>query len=167
MDYHNGRIQKIEVPEANVGNVLLDSGSTINLSGKSKFLTITAKLDTPLTVSLAISIYVAPIDSIGHLRIPTPTGVMEIKNVYFCEGIKGLILSTGRLVADGWKFAHEKTEATLVDKDGTPFALEFSNYCWNVKTLHENAMIKKVTQKPSNELHLWHCRLGHASEPVV
>ena len=155
------------MPEENNGTVLLDSGSTIDVSGKSKFLTITAKLDTPLTVSLAISIYVAPIDSIGHLRIPTPTGVMEIKNVYFCEGIKGSILSTGRLVVDGWKFVHDKTEARLIDKDGISFPLEFSNSCWNVKTLDEYAMISKITQKPSNELHLWHCRLGHTSEPVV
>ncbi|PLW54787.1 hypothetical protein PCANC_03701 [Puccinia coronata f. sp. avenae] len=68
----NGSIKKIDVPEANNGKVHLDSGSTINVSDKSKFLTITKKLDTPLTVSLAISKFVAPIDSIGHLRIPTP-----------------------------------------------------------------------------------------------
>jgi hypothetical protein len=155
------------VPEANDGTVLLDSGSTINVSGESRFLTITVKLDMPLTVSLAISKFVAPIDSIGYLRIPTPNGVMVIRNVYFCEGIKGSILSTGRLVVDGWKFVHDETEARLIDKDGISFPLEFSNYFWNVKTLDEYAMISKITQKPSNELHLWHCRLGHASEPVV
>jgi hypothetical protein len=163
----NGRIRKIDVPDANDGTVLIDSGSTINVSGKSAFFTITSKLQTSLTVSLAISKYMAPIDSIGHLRIPTPMGVMVIDNVYYCEGIKGSILSTGRLVRDGWKFCHEGTDAWLVDKNGKSYTLDFSNYCWNVKTLESNAMINKITQKPSSELHLWHCRLGHASEPVV
>jgi hypothetical protein len=41
------------------------------------------------------------------------------------------------------------------------------NFCWNVRTSNEFAMIHKITQKPSAELHLWHCRLGHAAEPVV
>ena len=68
----NGSIQKIDVPEANDGTVLLDSGSTINVSGMSKFFTITSKLQNPLTVSFAISKFMAPINSIGYLRIPTP-----------------------------------------------------------------------------------------------
>jgi hypothetical protein len=163
----NGRIRKIDVPDANDGTVLLDSGSTINVSGKSAFFTITSKLETPLTVSRASSKYMAPIDSIGHLRIPTSTGVMAIENLYYCEGIKGSILLTGRLVNDGWKFCHEETGAWLVDKDGKSYNLDFSNYCWNVRTLKANTMINKISQKPSNELHLWHCRLGHASKPVV
>jgi hypothetical protein len=28
-------------------------------------------------------------------------------------------------------------------------------------------MIKKISQKPPNELYKWHARLGHASEPIV
>ncbi|KNZ48408.1 uncharacterized protein VP01_5693g1, partial [Puccinia sorghi] len=58
----NGRIRKIDVPEANDGTILLDSGSTINVSGTSKFFTVTSKLDCPLTISLAISSYMAPIE---------------------------------------------------------------------------------------------------------
>jgi hypothetical protein len=56
---YNGCMQKINVPEANDGTVLLDSGSTINVSGKSRFFTITSKLASPLTVLLAISKFVA------------------------------------------------------------------------------------------------------------
>jgi hypothetical protein len=155
------------VPDANDGTVLLDSGSMINVSGKSSFFTRTAKLATPLTVSLAISKFVAPIDSIGHLSIPTPTGVMKIENVYYCKGIKGSILSTGRLLEDAWKFVHKGTDAKLLDQNGMSYDLVYLNYCWNVRTLNVNAMLRKVSQKPSNELHLWHCRIGHASEPVV
>ncbi|KNZ63319.1 hypothetical protein VP01_115g6 [Puccinia sorghi] len=50
----NGHICKIDVPEANDGTILIDSGSTINMSGKSRFYKITSKLDCPLTISLAI-----------------------------------------------------------------------------------------------------------------
>jgi hypothetical protein len=161
----NGRIQKIDVPDANDGTVLLDSGSTINVSGRSRFFTVTAKLESPLTVSLAISKFVAPIDSIGILRIPTPTGVMELDDVDYCEGIKGSILSTGRLAHDGWTFVHNKTDGKLIDAAGRHFKLNFSNFCWNVTTIKE--VINKISQKPSIDLHLWHCRLGHAAEPVV
>jgi hypothetical protein len=64
------------------------------MSGRSRFLAITAKLETPPTVSLAIFKFVAPINSIGHPRIPTPSGMMKINDVYFCKGIKGSILLT-------------------------------------------------------------------------
>ncbi|KNZ64502.1 hypothetical protein VP01_1021g3 [Puccinia sorghi] len=59
----NGRIQKIDVPEANDGIVLLDSGSIINVSGTSRFFTITAKLDSPLIIFLAILSYIAAINT--------------------------------------------------------------------------------------------------------
>ncbi|KNZ51529.1 uncharacterized protein VP01_3915g2 [Puccinia sorghi] len=94
----NGRIRKIDLPEANNGTILLESGSTINVSGTSKFYTIKSKLDCPLTISLVISTYVAPVEYIGTLRIPMPTGLMEINDVYFCNRIKGSILLTGHLL---------------------------------------------------------------------
>jgi hypothetical protein len=111
----NSRIQKINIPNANEGIILLDSGSTINVSGTSCYFLITSKLKTPLTVSLAISKYVAPIEFIGRLLIPTPTGMMIINDVYFCKEIQGSILSTGKLVEEGWLFTHDKTDAQLQD----------------------------------------------------
>lgn len=92
---------------------------------------------------------------------------MKIDDVYFCEGIKGSILLTRRPVKDGWKFVHNGTDAKLLDVDGNSYNLDFTNNCWNVQMLHKSAMIKKITQKPSNELHLWCCCLGHTSETVV
>jgi hypothetical protein len=125
----NSCIQKIDVPDANKGTILLDSGSTINVSGKSRYFSITSKFSNPLTVLLAIAKYVALIEFIGRLEIPTPTGTMTINDVYYCKEIKGLMLSTGRLVEEGWSFVHEKTDARLVDGTGNIFYLKFLNHC--------------------------------------
>ncbi|KNZ53365.1 putative signal peptide protein, partial [Puccinia sorghi] len=53
--------------------------------------------------------------------IPTPTGTMQINDVYFCEGIKGSILLTGRLLESGWSILHEGLLALLVDPIGCRF----------------------------------------------
>jgi hypothetical protein len=50
-----------------------------------------AKLKSPLLISLAISKYVASINWISSLRIPTPTGIMEVDDVYYCKGIFGSV----------------------------------------------------------------------------
>jgi hypothetical protein len=85
----NGRIRKIHLPEANNGTVLLDSSSTISVSGRSRFFKINSRLPNPLTISLVISEYMAPVEFVGSLTIPTPTGVMQIEDVFYCKGIKG------------------------------------------------------------------------------
>jgi hypothetical protein len=155
------------VPNANNGTVLLDSGSTINVSGKSRFFKIKSKLNAPLTISLAILEYMAPVEFVGSLMIPTPTGVMEIDDVFYCKGIKGSILSTGRLVKARWSFKHNRTGAKLINPAGVSFDLSYSNFCWNVATLDHHAIISKISQKPSGDLFLWHTCLRHAAEPVV
>jgi hypothetical protein len=59
-------------------------------------------LKTPLTISLAILKYGAPIEYVGSLTIPTPTGTMIINDVYLCDEIKGLIIQQdGLLKKDG------------------------------------------------------------------
>jgi hypothetical protein len=50
----NGHIRNIDLPDANDGKVLLDSGSTINMSGRARFFKIKSRLPNPLTISLAI-----------------------------------------------------------------------------------------------------------------
>ncbi|PLW23197.1 hypothetical protein PCASD_14825 [Puccinia coronata f. sp. avenae] len=64
----NSRICKIDLPEANDGTVLLDSSSTINVIGRSRFFKIKSRLPNPLTISLAISEY-------GGLIAARPKGV--------------------------------------------------------------------------------------------
>jgi hypothetical protein len=129
----NGRFRKIDIPEENEGKVLLVSGSTINVSGNSTFFTLKAKLKSPLLILLAISKYVASINSIGSLRIPTPTGIMEVEDVYYCKGITGSIVSTGSLLRNGWHLRHEGTEAWLTNRGGSSFYLDFNNFCWTVQ----------------------------------
>jgi hypothetical protein len=162
----NGHIRKIELPEANDGTVLLDYGSTINVSGTSKFFTVSCRFDQPLTISLAISQYTAPIEFIGSLKIRTPTGLMVIDDVYFCEGIKGSILSTGRLIDSGWKTIHQGKDVTIVDTKENPFHFNFHDFCWTLQ-ISPDAMINEISQTPSYDLYLWHVRLGHVSEPIV
>ncbi|KNZ55540.1 uncharacterized protein VP01_2654g5 [Puccinia sorghi] len=76
--HSNGQLRKIDIPEANDGTVLLDSGSTINLRVSSSFFTLKSQLASPFLIFMAISEYVSTIDSIGSLKIPTPTGMMEV-----------------------------------------------------------------------------------------
>lgn len=76
--HSNGQLRKIDIPEANDGTGLLDSGSTINLRVSSSFFTLKSQLASPLLIFMAISEYVSTIDSIGSLKIPTPTGMMEV-----------------------------------------------------------------------------------------
>jgi hypothetical protein len=163
----NGRICKIDIPEANNGTILLDSGSTIHVSGKSRFFSITSRLQAPLTISLAISKYVAPIEYVGSLTIPTPTGTMTINDVYYCDEIKGSIVLTGRLAEDRWTFSHKGTAAVLTNAARDSFFLKFSNHCWVIDTADDLAMLSKISQKPPNELYKWHACLVHASEPIV
>jgi hypothetical protein len=119
-------------------------------------------------VSLAVADCIAPLKYIGSLKIPTAKGTIEIDNVYFCKGVKGSILSTGRLVVDGWKFAHKGTEASLTSPTGISFPLVFRNFCWTILTaLDDEIKTAKITQKPSFDPYLWHCRLGHVSDDVV
>jgi hypothetical protein len=109
----------------------------------------------------------APVEFVGSLTIPTPTGVMQIEDVFYCEGIKGLILSTGRLVEAGWSFVHNHTDAKLTSPAGISFDLMYSNYCWTIATSPAPAMLSRVSQKPSSKIFLWHCCLGHAAKPIV
>jgi hypothetical protein len=162
----NNRIQKIDIPDANNGTILLDSGFTINVSGKSRFFSLTSRLNSPLTISLAIPKNVAPIEYVGSLIIPTLTGTMKINDVYYCKEIKGSILSTRRLVEKGWSFSCVGTDAKLVNSVGCSFHLKYVNHCWVTDTSYDQEMIKNISQKPPNELYKWHACLGHASEPV-
>jgi hypothetical protein len=91
---------------------------------------------------------------------------MEVDDVYYCPGINGLILLTGRLLTSGWQLWHEGTEAWLTNPNGNSFYLDFKNFCWTIKVQH-NAMISKVSQQPSYDPYLWHVRLGHVSKSVV
>jgi hypothetical protein len=148
--------------------VLVDSGATTNVSGPSPFFTITSKLSSPQTVSLAVSDCIAPLNYIGRLSIPTPKGTININDVYFCEGVKGLILSTGRLVVAGWRFQHNRTEAVLVNLEKMSFPLVFNNFCWTIVTSIPNEIkINKICQLPSFDPYLWHVCLGHVSDEVV
>ncbi|KNZ52957.1 hypothetical protein VP01_3387g4 [Puccinia sorghi] len=80
-NHSNGQLQKINIPEANEGILLLDSGSTINVSGSSAFFTAKRLLAAPLLISMAISEYVSSINSTCSLRNPNTTGTMVIEDI--------------------------------------------------------------------------------------
>ncbi|KNZ44370.1 uncharacterized protein VP01_922g3 [Puccinia sorghi] len=152
----NDRIRKILIPDVNEATILLDSGSAINLSGRSPFFTITSRLNDPVDISLAISDPGATIEYIGRLSIPTPSGKMVIDDVYFCKKITGSIISTGRLISSGWKLDHEGVVAKLSDPKGNSFGLDYKNYCWTIKMLIFSAKINKITQIPCLDPFTWH-----------
>lgn len=159
-------VRKVNFPDVTEG-VLLDSGASAHVSGDSTLFIPGSKLTKPRTFYLAVSDCNVTVDRIGTVRIPTPTGVITIPNVYHVPGVDGVILSTGRLLSDGWKLEYEGTKATLLDPFRNSYSTVFHNYCWNLKTDNEFNTLKKVTQSPSFDPYVWHVRLGHASEDIV
>jgi hypothetical protein len=105
------------------------------------------------------------VTTIGSVTIPTLTGPLKINEVYHCPGVDGIILSTGRLLSEGWKLVYDGTQATLFDPLNNKYDTVFHNYCWSLRT--SSLQSKKVTQVPSFDPYIWHIRLGHVSDKVV
>ncbi|KAI7944156.1 hypothetical protein MJO28_011684 [Puccinia striiformis f. sp. tritici] len=160
----DNRFRKVDFPQVSEG-VLLDSGASAHVSGNSSLFTVDRELTTPRTFYLAVSDCHVLVSKIGSVRIPTPTGTIRIEGVYLCDGVDGIILSTGRLVSEGWKLVYKGVEATLIDPCNNQFKTIFHNYCWLLQT--SQLQSKKVTQLPSFDSYLWHVRLGHVSDEVV
>ncbi|KAI7935630.1 hypothetical protein MJO28_016501 [Puccinia striiformis f. sp. tritici] len=160
----DNRFRKVDFPQVSEG-VLLDSGASAHVSGNSSLFTVDRELITPRTFYLAVSDCHVSVMKIGSVRIPTPTGIIRIEGVYLCDGVDGIILSSGHLVSEGWKLVYKGTDATLIDPCNNQFKTIFHNYCWLLETSHLQS--KKVTQLPSFDSYLWHVHLGHVSDEVV
>ncbi|KAH9459513.1 hypothetical protein Pst134EA_033031 [Puccinia striiformis f. sp. tritici] len=101
------------------------------------------------------------------VTIPTPNGELVINDVYHVPGVDGIILSTGRLILEGWRLVYKGTNATLFDPCNNSYPTIFHNYCWSLETSPAELKLSKVTQTPSFDPYIWHVRLGHALEEVV
>jgi hypothetical protein len=127
------RIRQVNIPNLTEG-CLLDSGASAHVSGNSTLFKVTRKLTQPRTFYLAVSDCNVTVTDIGRVTIPTPTGPLTINDVYHCPGVDGIILSTGRLLTDGWQLIYDGTKATLVDPCNNCYETVFHNYCWSLKT---------------------------------
>ncbi|KAI7945067.1 hypothetical protein MJO28_010762 [Puccinia striiformis f. sp. tritici] len=160
------QVRQVNFPNVTEG-ALLDSGASAHVSGNSTLFVATKKLTTPHTFYLAIPDCHVSVVDVGRVTIPTPTGNLVIEDVYHVPGVEGIILLTGRLLAEGWKLVYRGTEATLFYPSNNSYSTIFHNYCWSLKTIPPEMKLSKVTQIPSFEPYIWHVRLGHASEEVV
>lgn len=69
------------------------------------------------------------LDSGSTAHMPTKNGLLQVNEVYHCKGVKGTILSTGRLADAGWRLDHEGTSLLVTDPGGWEFETVFRNFC--------------------------------------
>lgn len=110
-----GRVRQLDIEAVDEGAILIDSGSTAHVSGPSPFFQIVKQLETPVSLTLAIPTKSALVSYVGRLNIPTRTGNLTLNHVFYCEGVKGSIISTGRLVTEGWRIHQNGTSPVIVD----------------------------------------------------
>jgi hypothetical protein len=161
------RLRQLDVPEANDGKVLLDSGASTHVSGNLEIFVSREHLAIPRTISLAVADCKVDVRFKGRVRIQTPKGPIEFDNVYYCPGVDGLILSVGRLTSNGWRLCFDGKKAELISPSNICFTTRFRNFCWYLAMCKDALEINKVTTSPSFDPYLWHRRLGHVSETVV
>ncbi|MBW0489197.1 hypothetical protein O181_028912 [Austropuccinia psidii MF-1] len=101
----------------------------------------------------------------GRLWIPTPSGVLELANFYYCPDIQSIILFLGRLIEDGYKPVFNGTALQLVSSNNLIYGTSYVNKCWYLD--RSNLKINTICKIPSATAKSWHKQLGHASNAVV
>ncbi|KAI7953614.1 hypothetical protein MJO28_006161 [Puccinia striiformis f. sp. tritici] len=160
-----GQLRQLDTPETSDRKFLLDSGASTHVCGDINRFTTRQRLDTPQVIALAVADCTVDVTIKGTIKIPTPTGMIEVNNVYYCPGVDGVILSVGRLSECGWKLNFSGENATLISPQNVTFSTTYRNHCWYIAMCKD--VMNKVTTQPSFDPFLWHRRLGHVSDAVV
>ncbi|MBW0538261.1 hypothetical protein O181_077976 [Austropuccinia psidii MF-1] len=101
---------------------LVDLAADIHMSGDNPDFMICHQLTWPILLHLASSGHTSHLTAIGSLRIPTPSGMLIVKDVYYCRAIRSTILSLGQLIEEG-------------------FAPLFTAQAWHERLGHESAKV--------------------------
>ncbi|POW09865.1 hypothetical protein PSTT_06471 [Puccinia striiformis] len=159
------RLRQLDVPGGGSEKFLLDSGASTHVCGNIAQFITRQQLDRPKTIALAVADCTVNVTFKGTIKIPTPTGMIEINEVYYCPGVDGVILSVGRLSECGWKLSFSGENATLISPQDVIFSTTYRNHCWYIAMCQD--VMNKITNKSSLDPFLWHRRLGHVSDIIV
>ncbi|MBW0564213.1 hypothetical protein O181_103928 [Austropuccinia psidii MF-1] len=145
--------------------VLVDSAAEIHVSGDSPDFQLETLLTSPPTLQLASRNNTSTLTGMGRLRIPTPSGLLKLANVYYCLDIRSTILCLGRLIEDGYKPVFNGTALQLVSPTNMIYKTSYVKKCWYLD--RSNLQVNTISKIPSTTAKSWHEQLGHASNAVV
>ncbi|POW03364.1 hypothetical protein PSHT_11673 [Puccinia striiformis] len=91
----NNRLRQLDIPERDGGKFLLDSGASTHVCGNLHQFVTRQRLEYPKVIALAVADCKVDVTFKGTIKIPTPTGTIEVNDVYYCPGVDGVILSVG------------------------------------------------------------------------
>ncbi|MBW0538038.1 hypothetical protein O181_077753 [Austropuccinia psidii MF-1] len=149
------------ITDVDENQILLDSGASAHVSGKSPFLFDVVPLSRPISLLLADPNTVLHATGIGRLCIPLKEGELNVDSVYVCSSISGTLLSLGRLVTKGFSIIISGTSLQLLSNLNTHFSTQFKNYCWYLQPQYR---VSAISTNPLQTSFSWHSRLGHASD---
>ncbi|MBW0493091.1 hypothetical protein O181_032806 [Austropuccinia psidii MF-1] len=144
---------------------LIDSAADIHVSGDNPNFTLETVLTKPPILRLASSGTFTHLMGTSSLRIPTPSGIMVIRNVYYCKDIRSTIICLGRLIEEGYRPIFNSTSLSLVSPTDVLFTTSYVNRCWYLDKL--SMQVNAISKIPLPGARVWHKRLGHASANVV
>ncbi|MBW0529365.1 hypothetical protein O181_069080 [Austropuccinia psidii MF-1] len=144
-----------------VDGFLIDSAADIHVSGDNPNFTLETVLTKPPILRLASSGTYTHLMGIGSLKIPTPSGFMVIRNVYYCKDIRSTIICLGCLIEEGYRPIFNLTLLSLVSPTNVLFTTSYVNRCWYLDKLP--MQVNAISKVPLPGARAWHKLLGHAS----
>ncbi|MBW0562698.1 hypothetical protein O181_102413 [Austropuccinia psidii MF-1] len=144
---------------------LVDSAASIHMSGNNPDFMIYCQLMWPNLLHIASSGHTSHLTAIGSLPILMPSGMLIVKNVYYCRAICSTILILGQLIDRGFAPLFTGTCLRLLSRDNVLFNTSYIGHCWYlIRTPHA---VNAISKSPLHSAQAWHEFLGHASAKVV
>ncbi|MBW0490668.1 hypothetical protein O181_030383 [Austropuccinia psidii MF-1] len=132
---------------------LADSAADIHVSGDNPDFVIYHKLTHHILLHLASSGRTSHLTEIGSLRIPTPSGMLVVENVYYCRDICSTILSLGRVIEEGFDPLLTGTCLWLLSKNNVLFNTSYIGHCWYlIRTPHA---VNEISKSPLHSAQAW------------
>ncbi|MBW0547322.1 hypothetical protein O181_087037 [Austropuccinia psidii MF-1] len=144
---------------------LIDSAADIYVSGDNPNFTLETVLTKPPILHLALSGTYTHLRGIGSMKIPTPSGIMAIENVYYCKDIWSTIICLEHLIKGGYCPIFNSTSLSLVSPTNILFTTSYVNRCWYLDKLP--MQVNAISEIPLPGARAWHECLGHASNSVI
>ncbi|MBW0465016.1 hypothetical protein O181_004731 [Austropuccinia psidii MF-1] len=119
-------------PEGIADRVLVDSKADIHISGDSPEFILETLITSPSTLQLASRNNISKLTGMGRLQILTPSGIIEMSNVYYFSDIQSTIICLGRLIDDGYKPIFNGTALQLVSFNKIIYGTSYVNKCWHL-----------------------------------
>ncbi|POW07797.1 hypothetical protein PSTT_08034 [Puccinia striiformis] len=77
------QLRQLNIPDPSGGKFLLDSGASTHVCGNLDQFITRQRLECPKIIALAVADCTVDVTFKGAIRIPTPTGTIEVDEVYY------------------------------------------------------------------------------------